>query len=87
MRIGVLMDTLTSVDIVEMFKCGGAILEVFEVLLCHNLEDNAYTEFFTDMFGKRDFSKSRGNDSLQNLAKKIGISVYGGKIRKNINEE
>ena len=29
MRIGIIMDTLTSVDIVEIVKCGGIILEVF----------------------------------------------------------
>ena len=31
--------------------------------------------------------KSQGKDLLQNLAKKIGLSVYGGSFRKDINEE
>ena len=31
--------------------------------------------------------KSQGKFSLQNLAKKIGLSVYGGNIREDINEE
>ena len=31
--------------------------------------------------------KSPGKDFLQNLAKKIGLSVYGGNIRKDRNEE
>ena len=39
------------------------------------------------MFQKRDLFKSQGKDLLQNLAKKIGLSVYGGNIRKDINEE
>ena len=39
------------------------------------------------MFEKRDSFKSQGKDLLQNLAKKIGLSVYGGNIRKDINEE
>ena len=39
------------------------------------------------MFNKRDMFKSQGKDLLQNLAKKIGLSVYGGNIRKDINEE
>ena len=87
MRDGVIIDTLTSVDIVEIVKCGGIILEVFEGFFCHNLNFNPYTEFVTDMFQKRDMFKSQGKDLLQNLAKKIGLSVYGGNIRKDINEE
>ena len=39
------------------------------------------------MFEKRDLVESQGKDLLQNLAKKIGLSVYGGNIRKDINEE
>ena len=87
MRNGIIIDTLTSVDIVEIVKCHGVILEVFEGFFCHNLEYNPYTEFVTDMFEKRDLFKSQGKDLLQNLAKKIGLSVYGGNIRKDINEE
>ena len=87
MRNGIIIDTLTSIDIVEIIKYGGVILEVCEGFFCRNLEYNPYTEFVTDMFEKRDFFKSQGNDSLQNLAKKIGFSVYGGNIRKDINEE
>ena len=39
------------------------------------------------MFEKIDLFISQGKHLLQNLAKKIGLSVYGGKIRKDINEE
>ena len=87
MRNGIIIDTLTSIDVVEIVKCGGVILEVFEGFFCHNLEYNPYTEFVTDMFEKSGLFKSQGKDLLQNLAKKIGLSVYGGNIRKDINEE
>ena len=87
MRNGIIIDTLTSVDIVETVKCGGVILEVFEGFFCHNLEYNPYTEFVTDMFQKRDMFKSQGKELLQNLPKKIGLSVYSGNLRKDINEE
>ena len=87
MRNGIIIDTLTSVDIVEIVKYGGIILEVFEGFFCHNLEFNPHTELVTDMFQKRDMFKSQGKDLLQNLAKKIGLSVYGGNIRKDINDE
>ena len=37
MRIGIIINTLTGVDIAEK-KYSGNILEVFEGVLCHNLE-------------------------------------------------
>ena len=87
MRSGLLLDTLTSVDIFEIVKYVGVILDVFEGLFCHNLEYKTYTEFATDMFEKRDLFQSQGKFFLQNLAKKIGKSVYDGNIRENVNEE
>ena len=39
------------------------------------------------MFEGRDLLKATGRDLLQNLAKKIGLSVYGDNIRKDTNEE
>ena len=38
MRNGIIIDTLTSVDIIEIVKYGGLILEVFEEFFCHQLE-------------------------------------------------
>ena len=35
---GIIIDTLTSVDILEIVNCGGVILEVFEGFFCHNLD-------------------------------------------------
>ena len=87
MRNGLLIGTLTSVDIVEIVKCGSYVLEVFEGFFRHNLEFNLYTKLVTDMFEKRGLFKSLGKDLLQNLAKKIGLSVYSGNIRKDIHEE
>ena len=87
MRNGIMKDTLTSVDIVEVVNCGGVFLEVYEGFFCHNLEYNPYTDFDTDMFEKQDLVKTQGNDLLQNLAKRIGLSVYGGNFGNDINEE
>ena len=70
-----------------LLKWGGVILEVYEGFFCHNLEYNPNTEFVTDMFEKWDLCKRQGKDILQDLAKKIGLSVYGGNIRKDMNEE
>ena len=38
MRKGILIDTLTNVDTVEIVKVGGVILEVFVGFFCHNVE-------------------------------------------------
>ena len=78
---------MTSVDIVEIVKSGGNILEVFEGFVCQNLEYNPYAESVTGVFEKRDLFKSQGKDLLRNLAENIGLSVYGGNIRKKINEK
>ena len=67
-RNGIVIDLLTSIDILEIIKWGGVILEVYEGFFCHNLECIPFTEFVTDMFEKRDFFKSQGKDLLQNLA-------------------
>ena len=67
MRSGIIIDTLTRVDIVEIVKCGGVIMEAYDGFFCHNIEYNPYTEFVTDMFEKRDLFKSQGKDLLQNL--------------------
>ena len=87
MRDGVLIDTLKNVDIVEVSKCGGVNLLVFEGFFRHSLEYNPYTVFVADMFEKRHFIKSQGKDLLHSLVKKIGLTVYGGSTRKDVNEE
>ena len=51
MKKGTIIDTLTSVDIVEIVICSGLILEVFEAFFCHNLEYTPYTKIVTAMFG------------------------------------
>ena len=65
MRNGIIRDTLTSVDNVEIVKCGGFVLEVFEGFFGHSLENNPYTDIVTAMFEKTDLFKSF--DLLQNL--------------------
>ena len=86
MSNGIKTDTLMSVDIIETVICGGVSLKELDGFFCKNLEHHPYTEFVNDIF-ERDLFKSQGKDWLQNLAKKNGLSVYGGNIRKDINEE
>ena len=79
MRHGLIKDTLTSFDIVEIVKCGGIILEVFEGFFCHDLDYNPYTELVIDMFEERNLFKTQGKDLLQNLVKKWIISLWSEK--------
>ena len=37
-RNGIIIDTLTSVDIIEIVKYGGIFLDVYEGFFCHNLK-------------------------------------------------
>ena len=87
MRNGIVICTLTCIDIVELVICAGIFSEVYECSFCHNLEFNPHTESVSVVFQKRDLFKSQGKDLLKNLAKKIGISFFGGNLRKDINKE
>ena len=87
MRIGIIIDVLTNVDIVEIVQCGGISLEIFQDFFYQTLENIPNTEFVINMFEKRDLFKSQGNDLLQNLAQKNILLVYAGNIKKDINEE
>ena len=68
-RKGLKIETLTSVDIVEIVSCG--VLEFFEGFFCRNLEYNPYTKFVTNMFDKRYSFKTQAKDLFQNLAKRL----------------
>ena len=70
MRKSVILDTLTSVGIVEIVKCGGFILEICEGFFCHNSEMKTYTKFVSDLVEKRHSYYSQGWNLVQNIAKK-----------------
>ena len=86
-RNGVVIDTLKSFDIVEINKCGSLVLEVLERLFCHNMQYNPYVDFVNDMVAKRDLYMKQGKEFLQTLFEKINNLVYGGNIRRDVNEQ
>ena len=53
-RRGVIVNTLSSVDTVELANCGGVVLEVTEGFLCHNKQKNPFPYFVNDMVVKRE---------------------------------
>ena len=86
-RNGVIFDTLISQDIIQVVICGGVLLEVYEGFFWHNMQHIPYTEFVKDMVSKRDLYKKQGKNLLKTLAKKITNSMYGGKIRQDVNDQ
>ena len=59
MRNGIIIDTSTGVDIVEIVKSGCKILEVYDGFFCHNLKYNPYTDIVTELFEKKRFVQIR----------------------------
>ena len=83
-RNGVIIATLTSIDIMEIVKIGGVILKVYEGFFCESLDFNPYSDFVLDMHKKRNEYKKKGNDLSATQVKKVMCSVYGGNVRKDI---
>ena len=83
-RNGVIIATLTSIDIIQIVKTGGVILKVYEGLFCESLEYNPYKDFVLDMYDKREQYKKKGNDLSATQVKKVMCSVYGGNVRRDI---
>ena len=73
-------------DIEEVVRSGGYIVEILEGFNCDNLEFNPYERFFLDMTNKRNKFKEESKTLVQTLTEKVSNSVYGGCIRRNIEE-
>ena len=88
LRNGYIIDTLTSVDIEEIVKIGGKVIEVYEgVLYRENFKESPFKHFINNLFELRAKYKSEGEDILQEMVKLIMNSLYGQTIRKDIEEE
>ena len=58
-RNGNITQYLTSVDIEEVVKTGGYIVEFLEGFICNNLEYNPFKRFFIDMTFKEMILKKK----------------------------
>ena len=88
LRNGYITDTLTSVDIQEIIKIGGKVVEIYEgVIYRKNFKSPPFRNFIKELFDLRKKYKNEGSDILQNLVKLIMNSIYGQTIRKDIEEE
>ena len=86
-RIGDITQNFTSVDIEEVFKCDGYIVKIIEIFICDTLEFNPMERFIiTDKTDQRNKFKHENKTLLQTLTTKISNSVYGGCLRRVIEE-
>ena len=87
MRNGYIIDTLTSVDIQEIVKIGGKVVEIYEcVIYRENFKVSPFRKVIEKLFALRQKYKDEKNDLMQGLVKLIMNSSYGVQIRKDINE-
>ena len=88
MRNGYIIDTLTSVDIQEIVKIGGKVIEIYEgVIYRENFKVSPFRKVIGYLFALRQKYKDEGNDVMQLLVKLLMNSLYGEQIRKDIEEK
>ena len=88
MRNCYIIDTLTSVDIQEIVKIGGKVIEIYEgVIYRENFKVSPLRKFMDKLFALRQKYKNEGNDVMQLLVKLLMNSLYGENIRKDIEEK
>ena len=87
MRNGYIIDTITSVDIQEIVKIGGKVVEIYEgVVYRENFKVSPFRKVIEKLIALRQKYKDEKNDSMQGLVKLIMNSLYGVQIRRDINE-
>ena len=87
MRNGYIVDTLTSVDICEIVKIGGEIIEIYEgVIYRENFKISPFRKIIEKIFALRQKYKDEENDLMQGLVKINMNSLYGVQIRRDLNE-
>ena len=88
MRNGYIVDTLTSVDIQEIVKIGGKVIEIYEgVIYQENFKVNPFRNVIDILFKLRQKYKDENNDVMQLLVKLIMNSLFDENIRKDIEEK
>ena len=88
MRNVYIIDTLTSVDIQEFVKIGGKVIEIYEgVIYKENFKVSPFRNVIDKIFALRQKYKDEGSDVMQLLVKLLINSLYGEKIRKDIEEK
>ena len=87
MRNGYFVQTLKSIDIQEIVKIGGRVIEIYEgVIYRENFKINPFEKVIDNLFAVRQKYKDENNDVMQLLVKLIMNALYGEFLRKDITE-
>ena len=87
MRNGYITQVLTSVDIQELVKIVGRVIEIYEgVIYRENFKINPFGKVINNLFALRQKYKDEGIDVMQLLVKLIMNAFYGEFLRKVITE-
>ena len=87
MRNGYIIDTLTSVDICEIVKIGGKVIEIYQgVIYRENSKISPFRKVIEQLFSLRQKYKDEHNDLMQRLVKLIMNSLYGVQVRKDVDQ-
>ena len=85
MRNGYITQVLTFVDIQEIVKIGGRVIEIFEgVIYRENFKINPFEKIIDILFALRQKYKDEGDDVMQLLVKLIMNALCGEFLRKDI---
>ena len=87
MRNDYIIAVVTSVDIQEIVKVEGKVVEICEgVVYRETLKVSPFKNVMEKLFASRQKGKDEGKDSMQSSVKLITNSLYGVQIRKNDND-
>ena len=87
MRNGYIIDTLTSVDIQEIVKIGGKVVEIYEGFIYREIfKVSPFRKVIDKLFVLRQKYKDEKNDLIQGLIKLVMNSLYGVQTRRDISE-
>ena len=87
MRNGYIVDVLTTVDIQEIVKIGGMVIEICEGVIYREIfKLSPFKKVIDKLFELRQKSKIDNNDVMQLLVNLFRNSLCGEQIRKDIEE-
>ena len=87
MRNGYIIDTLKSVDICEIVKIGGEVIQICEgVIYRENFRISPFRKVIEKLFALRQKYKDEHKDLMQRLVKLLMNSLYGVQTRKDIDQ-
>ena len=87
MRNGYIIQYVTSVDIQEIVKIGGRVIQIYEgVIYRKNYKTSPFRKVIDKLFELRQKYKDENNDVMQLLVKLIMNSLYGEFLRKDSDE-